>query len=1183
VNLRIDSFELRAFGPFTGTVLELATPTGTGLHVITGPNEIGKSTSKRGIGDFLFGIPVHSTDNQLHGYNDMRLAAVLVDEAGKRYELVRRKGARYTLLGPDGTAVDEGIIDSMLGGMTREIFESMFSLTHESLVTGGKALLAADGGVGESLFSASLGAAGLHELRATLEREAGELYRPRATSSRLLRAHANYEDAQRQLREATLRARTFTEHERLLREASGRREALDEEVREARAAQRTRQRLRTVIPMLVQLDEQRVELDGLADVPDLPADATERRVRAAERSQAERRKVADAEQRVSDLERRVAALSPATDLLERELAIKSLEGRVANVTEGSEDLERQNVKLQTATGLAERALREIRPDLSLDEADFLRMSHAQRSKVDRALDSHVTLVARIDAAEGAARSAEDGVKECEAELASLAEPLDASLLAAVVAEAQADAQIEERLEEAARAFEEATRALEAALRDVRPAATADALEEMTPPSAEAAEAFADELADLNTRTRELADQRLRLDDERRELDESATSMALTTNVPTLEDLGAARAERDGHWSEVRRQLDGGAPATVAPDAFEGELRRADDVADRLREDADAVAKRAQLTVRERRLAADEHALEECEKVLAAERTDHERRWLLAWEPTGLKPDAPRAMSAWLRARGVALERAELVARCNRALELVERRRDEHVAALRGQLTVLGVGPDEHAGLGVLLRLAGERVADSAAFATKRAGLERDIQLSKATASAHRGKATEHRAALDGWQASWNELVAANGWPSDTRPDDARAVLSKVDELSAALHDVEQVGARVRGIRDRIASFERDAAGVFAEVAPELASWPVQDGVAELARRLHAAIETRSRRETLAGELDTARAELETAHRVVGEAADELAALAELAGVATAEELPVVERDAARARVLRDQLPALERQIAEAGQAPLRELAAATAHLDVDALDAGIEDADVALAAFDHDLHELDMRVGELRVEQRKMEERGGAADAAAEVERHVAELRELTERYLHTYLAEWALSEAIDSYQREHKAPLLKRAGELFPQITCKQFASLDVRFDNDDEPALVGVRPSGERVSVAQMSTGAKEQLYLSLRIASLERHMELHGPMPVIFDDVVLHSDPQRKAEILGALGELAKRTQVIAFTHDPQVVALAQAGVDPNLLTIHELGSKEIAGARHPQIAPADVRPIRTAQAA
>ena len=254
MSLRIERFELRAFGPFTATVLELRDAPGGGLHIICGPNEIGKSTAQRGIGDFLFGIPSRSTDNQLHDYVDMRLAAVLVDEQGRRHELVRRKGSRSTLLGPDNEPVDEGLVDSMLGGMTREVFESMFSITHESLVVGAKALLAADGDVGESLFSASLGATGLHELRTMLDRQAGDLFRPRATSSLVLQARARFEAAQAQLRETTLRATTFTEHERGLKSARANREQLAEAIRGARTGQNSRERLRTVIPLLARLD-----------------------------------------------------------------------------------------------------------------------------------------------------------------------------------------------------------------------------------------------------------------------------------------------------------------------------------------------------------------------------------------------------------------------------------------------------------------------------------------------------------------------------------------------------------------------------------------------------------------------------------------------------------------------------------------------------------------------------------------------------------------------------------------------------------------------------------------------------------------------------------------------------------------------------------------------------------------
>ncbi|MGI8428606.1 MAG: ATP-binding protein [Solirubrobacteraceae bacterium] len=125
----------------------------------------------------------------------------------------------------------------------------------------------------------------------------------------------------------------------------------------------------------------------------------------------------------------------------------------------------------------------------------------------------------------------------------------------------------------------------------------------------------------------------------------------------------------------------------------------------------------------------------------------------------------------------------------------------------------------------------------------------------------------------------------------------------------------------------------------------------------------------------------------------------------------------------------------------------------------------------------------------------------------------------------------------------------------------------------------------SGRRTTNRSPSwrSSCTKQLYLALRLASLERHVALHGPMPVILDDVVLHSDPRRKSAILGALADLGRRTQVIAFIHDPQVVALAQNAIDPDLLTVHELDGEELSGALGLQIATADVRPIRPAKAA
>jgi uncharacterized protein YhaN len=308
MSLRLERFELRAFGPFTGTALELGAP-GGGLHIICGPNEVGKTTAQRGVGDFLFGIPTRSADDHLHSYEDMRLAATVIDQDGKSHKLIRRKGNTRTLLSAEGEPVDDGVLDRMLGGMTREVFESMFSITHESLVVGGQALLAADGNLGESLFSASLGASGLHALRGRLDREASELFRPRATSSRILQARSALSAAQAELAAETLRATTFVKHERDLKLARKERGQVAEELREKRSAQRRRERLRLVIPKLAERADAESELALLADAPELPGDAAERRLLVNQRLQTNRKAVKDAEKRVGELQARIKGLT----------------------------------------------------------------------------------------------------------------------------------------------------------------------------------------------------------------------------------------------------------------------------------------------------------------------------------------------------------------------------------------------------------------------------------------------------------------------------------------------------------------------------------------------------------------------------------------------------------------------------------------------------------------------------------------------------------------------------------------------------------------------------------------------------------------------------------------------------------------------------------------------------------
>ena len=99
--MRIRRLDMLRFGHFTGKSLELpASP--SDLHIIFGPNEAGKSTALSAIEDLLFGIQAQTPYGFLHSYSEMRIGAAL-ENGSDSLEVVRRKGNKDTLLGPEGS------------------------------------------------------------------------------------------------------------------------------------------------------------------------------------------------------------------------------------------------------------------------------------------------------------------------------------------------------------------------------------------------------------------------------------------------------------------------------------------------------------------------------------------------------------------------------------------------------------------------------------------------------------------------------------------------------------------------------------------------------------------------------------------------------------------------------------------------------------------------------------------------------------------------------------------------------------------------------------------------------------------------------------------------------------------------------------------------------------------------
>jgi uncharacterized protein YhaN len=88
-------------------------------------------------------------------------------------------------------------------------------------------------------------------------------------------------------------------------------------------------------------------------------------------------------------------------------------------------------------------------------------------------------------------------------------------------------------------------------------------------------------------------------------------------------------------------------------------------------------------------------------------------------------------------------------------------------------------------------------------------------------------------------------------------------------------------------------------------------------------------------------------------------------------------------------------------------------------------------------------------------------------------------------------------------------------------------------------------------------MSDGTADQLYLALRIASLEDWLAHHPPVPFVLDDILINFDDQRAIAALKVLAELSNKTQVIFFTHHQHLVKLAESTLPDSVCFTHSLG--------------------------
>ena len=1074
--MRFLELRLIAFGGFDNVTLDFSAP---GLHVIHGRNEAGKSTTLRALTHLLYGIPERTIDAYKFPMPSLRIGARLEGDGGEVLDVVRRKARTKSLLDRAEQPIDDAPLLKMLHGVSAEMYGTSFGMTHATLQQGARALLDGKGDLGESLFQAGIGGGELHKLLVSLGAEAERIWSPLARNKPLNEAMRVIADAKKATLDKSASHESYTSQIAEIERQKERKAAAAAERSALLVEQKRLQRLKGMLPLFAKRAELARRRDELAGVVLLPEDAPRDRAEALRAQGDTEVTIARLHAEVADLTARREALKAPDGLADAASELSGLQGELALFAKNEQDLPRAQAELAAEEAEAAKLARAIAGEGA---------SPAALRADARAIGRVRNLTSEPKRIQALIRSAERARDDARAELLART--------TAAPADTDRSKGLEERLVRRQKALGEMTGDLAAFVA-------------LPLPSRATIERHERELAALADDVRRAAERRLVLEREVADTAREVDALQGAAAVPTEADLAAARTRRDGLWATLRAAFD-----DVTARAYELAVAAADDVADRLRREAERVARLAKLLATQRAAATELANAAAAQAALDARASEVARAWSAEWAPAGITPRTPAEMRAWLEAHGKLTETFE-------------------------------------------------ELADARADARRAHDAERE-RLGRA-ADQHERERAAHMKELDAWREEWKAAVEKLGLPGELGVEDGIAVVDELGALARRVETADSHRARVTAATAENARIALWVKGLATRLAPDLASLPTQEAGRDLVRRFDLARQERAQRIELDAQLDGKRAALAEESARHEASVKRLAALMATAGVASMDALVAAEERSRAARTLAaEEAHHHEVLLAKADGAPLAELSAEAAVTRADAVDARLDEIEERLPQVDDELNEAVVKIVQAEGGLAELDRGDDAAAAAAEVQGAVARARQLAERWARVRLAEAVLSREIQRYRDQNQGPILGRASEVFQRLTRGAYNGLRAGLDDDGErPILLAVKDTGD-VPTNLLSDGARDQVYLALRVASLERHAAAAGPLPLVVDDILIQFDDERARAALEVLAGLSATVQVIFFTHHQRLVDLARATCGAEL-TVHELGRPPVTGSQ------------------
>ncbi len=1129
--MKLDSITLQNFGVYSNRRFDFRRAP---LVLIYGLNEAGKTTALNGIRQALFGFRPRTP--YLMGTGGMSAQVEARLRNGSALQFTRQKGRPDKvdcLL--DGQQIRERQFLEIMGEWSLDSYESLFGFSQVELTAGQETLKSAQ--LAEALAGGGMyGINALENLRTELSTSLAELYKSRGSTSEINVKLNEIKVARENLRIDEVPPQAIEAVRRDLNSAESEAERLQQQFADLQSQAISTQKTIDALPYF----RERQSLNQQIEQLDIPDQLDSGFVTAWKERAKQRQELQTQLQRERDLlwedESAWQSLSVTTRVLEHDAVIDVLGHKASQIAGQRESSQQWQRELASYASERERLLK----TLGLESSD--------PRLVDLQLDAEQS---RRCAALGteAVRWQESAAQHRQA-LQTSVEALElvggaAGTPQAIPPNLGTLADLVGQLAEREHAFRHRTADVEKRL-GAEDVGQREVLQRLLldGQSLEFGWSIPDEIEidEMATQSEKLASSRERCQSQLREIAaeievvESAIATASTQGIDGLQaDLAQLASQRDALISDWVDELDQPLlAASISHDTQQERLRtlallvgESDQLVQKLLDQAETVASVRQRTQALARLKQRATTAEQDLATIDKHVEEFAAQWRELWNPLPVQVVSFARMKAWAAQYRSWQQQQQTRDNARKELRLAR----QQIQSLRLEIVdqwpkLVDADTDLKVLQGQIEQWEDLRRDWSQAEQKQRAALAKQQAARKQLEQADRQLET-----LDAEFATWLEaLPFPLKWP-----------VGEAQRLVELLERMRRTAQTVSRLESQLAEAEEDI-GRFCEQVQQLAREMAHETPADvesaeaLARKWLRELQDNRQQKVRRAELDA-----RIQHRKERCAAwtkelntidDQLAALTTAKGFDTASGVGELVERLSYAESLRVKLGEVNAKLSafcttQTFDSFVTELAAQ----DDSQLVVQHEELQRQIASTNEERTQIEQTIGSLKERLGAMSNNESAQRESQILRELQGDLTELCDQWIVIRLAHEMLTRSIDLFSSENEPQLLGSASGYLAKLTDGKY--LKVEHDSQDKNKFFVRDRQGAQWAPDRLSTGAREQLFLAIRMAFIDLHCSEHEPLPVIMDDCFVNFDDQRATNALDVIANWDDSIQTVLLS--------------------------------------------------